>query len=469
MSREMARRISGLLWAVVILVVACGSPAAAPPATASPALLTRPAEATVAAATPVAAPSQPAPSPSPTELTAPPTPELTPTVEARPSSDRVVELGAQAWDFLTAFTQDFSPRESGTAQEKAAADFLAAHFESLGYDVSLQPFKVDVASAEVLIGPEGQDFRSIPLTKSGQGSVTGFLVDAGRAMEEDNISAAEFGGKIALIERGAITFEAKVQRVTEAGAVAAVIYNDRPRLFGGTLSTEASIPVAALSQESGTAILGLLAEGDVEATVSARFEQRDSQNVIAEMRGTAPDGGVVVLGGHYDTVADVPGANDNGAGIATLMIIAAEVAGESYPFTTRFVAFGSEELGLLGSGAYVDSLTEEERQAIIMMLNFDALATGDVVGLLGNLELMGAAVDFGRANGIEVERRFSLSAGTSSDHARFQQAGIPVVFFLADDFSRIHTADDTLEFVQPELMGGPVALAVHLLESVAGR
>ena len=465
----MARRISRLWWAVVVLAVACGSPAAAPPAAAPTALQPSQATATVVAATPVAAPPRPAPSPSPTEPTAPPTPQPTPTGEALPSSARAAELGARAWDFLTAFTQDFSPRESGTAQEKAAADFLAARFESLGYDVSLQPFKVDVESAEVLIGPEGQDFRSIPLTKSGQGSATAFLVDAGRAMEEDNISATELGGKIALIERGAITFEAKVQRATEAGAVAAVIYNNRPRLFGGTLSTEASIPVAALSQESGIAILGLLAEGEVKATVSVTFEQRESQNVIVEMRGTVADGGIVVLGGHYDTVADVPGANDNGSGIATLLTIAAEVAGESYPFTTRFIPFGSEELGLLGSGAYVDSLTEEERQAIIMMLNFDALATGDVAGLLGDLELTGAAVDFGRAEGIEVKRRFSLSAGTSSDHARFQQAGIPVVFFLADDFSRIHTADDTLEFVQPELMGGAVALAVHLLEFVAGR
>ena len=465
----MARRISGLWWAVVFLAVACGSPAAAPPAAAPLALQPGPATATVVAATPVIAPPRTAPSPSPTEPTPPPTPEPKPTVEARPSSARVAELGARARDFLTAFTRDFSPRESGTAQEKAAADFLAARFESLGYDVNLQLFKVDVESARVLIGPEGQDFRSIPLTRSGQGSATGFLVDAGRAMEEDNISATDLRGKIALIERGAITFEEKVRRVTEAGAVAAVIYNDRPLLFDGTLSTEASIPVAALSQKSGTAVLRLMAEGDVEATVSATFEQNDSQNVIAEMRGTAADGGIVVLGGHYDTVADVPGANDNGSGIAALVTIAAEVAGESYPFTTRFVPFGAEELGLLGSGAYVDSLTEEERQAVIMMLNFDALATGDVVGLLGDFELMGAAVDFGRANGIEVERRFSLSAGTSSDHARFQQAGIPVVFFLADDFSRIHTAADTLEFVQPELMGGSVALAVHLLEFVAGR
>ena len=283
MSRRVARRIFCRWWAIAVLAVACGSPAAAPLSATPPVLQPSTATATVVAATPVAAPPRPEPTPSPTEPATLPTPEPTPALEAQPSSARVVELGAQAWDFLSAFTRDFSPRESGTVQEKAASEFLAARFESLGYDVSLQPFKVDVASAEVLIGPEGQDFRSIPLTRSGQGSVTGFLVDAGRAMDEDNISAIELGGKIALIERGLITFEEKVRRVTEAGAVAAVIYNDRPRLFGGVLSAEASIPVAALSQESGTAILALLAEGDVEGSVSVRFEQRDSQNVIAEM------------------------------------------------------------------------------------------------------------------------------------------------------------------------------------------
>ena len=56
-----------------------------------------------------------------------------------------------------------------------------------------------------------------------------------------------------------------------------------------------------------------------------------------------------------------------------------------------------------------------------------------------------------------------------SDHAQFDQAGIPVVFFLADDFSRIHTSEDTLEFIEPKLMGASAVLAMHILESAAGR
>ncbi len=372
-------------------------------------------------------------------------------------------------EFLTDFTNDFSPRETATDEERNAADFLAGRFESLGYQVRLQPFTFDDESAEVVVSPKLREPESLPLSLSGQGSAKGPLVNVGKAMENDVPPGTDLAGKVALIERGVVMFEEKVRRVTEAGAVAAVIYNNRRGLFGGALATEASIPVVAVSQEAGLELLERLERGDVEVAVSVTLERRDSQNVVADKPGTAGDEGVVVLGGHYDTVADVPGANDNGAGIATLMTIAAEVARRSYPFTVRFIPFGAEERGLLGSGAYVDSLSEAERQATVMMLNFDALASGDVVGLLGDFELTRTAVDFGVANGVEVERRFSLSAGTSSDHAQFERAGIPVVFFLADEFSRIHTPEDTLEFIQPELMGGSAVLAIHLLESASGR
>ena len=122
---------------------------------------------------------------------------------------------------------------------------------------------------------------------------------------------------------------------------------------------------------------------------------------------------MIVLGGHYDTVPEVPGANDNGSGIATLIAIAREVSEKSYPFTMRFIGFGSEELGLLGSRFYVDSLSPQEREATITMLNFDALGTGDVVGVLGDLDLISSAVEYGRANGIE--------GATLLLDARFQQ------------------------------------------------
>lgn len=101
----------------------------------------------------------------------------------------------------------------------------------------------------------------------------------------------------------------------------------------------------------------LMTGGDVEATVSVIMETRQSRNVIAELTGPMESERTVVLGGHFDTVPNVPGANDNGSGIATLLGVAREAADRSYPFTLRFVAFDSEEVGLFGSRHYVGSLS----------------------------------------------------------------------------------------------------------------
>ena len=103
---------------------------------------------------------------------------------------------------------------------------------------------------------------------------------------------------------------------------------------------------------------------------------------------------------------------------------------------------------------------------VIVMLNFDALGTGDVAAILGNFELTNRIIEYGELHGIPVERRLNLDGG-SSDHAPFEAANVPVVFFLADDFSRIHTAEDTLEHVRPELMGAAAALAIGLLDGLA--
>ena len=368
-------------------------------------------------------------------------------------------------DFLTTFTQEASPRASGTDQERAAAEFLVEEFESIGLAAKLKPFKASVTASDVLVGPDAQEVRNFPMTLSGMGEASGLLVSVGKAFQ-DEIPPEGLEGKIAFIQRGDITFEEKVTRVTDAGARAAVIYNNLPGLFGGTLSNQAEIPAVAISLESGESILEQMAAGDLEATVSVVFEERDTQNVVADKPGEAGDERIIVLGGHYDTVPDVPGANDNGAGTATLITIAREVSDVTYPFTLRFIAFGSEELGLVGSTFYVESLSPEEREATVAMLNFDALATGDVVGVLGSFDLTTRVVEYGRQNGIATRRSFSLE-GASSDHAPFQRAGIPFVFFLADDVSRIHTPEDTLEFVQPELMGNSAALGIALLDSLA--
>ena len=479
------------LSALVVVLGACTATAAPTVTPAAQVVASDAPEATsTAVVSPTASPPTPTPKPSPTQTpvsistptptqtpaptiapTASPTPAALPTtlpVKPEVADVSVASLAARAFDFLESFTRDASPRASGTDQERAAADYLVQVFEDLGYDTELQPFTVDMEMATLLIGPEATEFRSLPMTLSGTGQSSGILADAGRAFEDD-IAPGSLDGKIALIRRGVITFEAKVTRVTEAGALGAVIYNNEEGLFRGTLVRQSQIPVVAISRESGEAILGLMDAGDVEASLSTALETHETQNVIAERPGVSEDAGVVILGGHYDTVPNVPGANDNGSGIASLATIAAEASGKTYPFSIRFIAFGSEELGLLGSAHYVDSLSPEDRGSVVIMMNFDALGTGDVVGVLGDFDQPGELILYALDHGIDAEIRLSLGPGFSSDHAPFQRAGIPVVVFLADDFSRIHTLEDKLEFVRPELLGGSSALGVALLDMLAGR
>ena len=269
---------------------------------------------------------------------------------------------------------------------------------------------------------------------------------------------------IALIERGEITFEEKVERVAEAGAVGAIVFNNRPGRFYGDLRNQSTIPAISISRGDGRDLLDLIEEGKVEAQVTVESKILPSRNVIAEMPGSENTGKTVVIGAHYDTVSDSPGANDNASGIATIMTIARQVAGNSYPFTIRFVLFGSEEIGLFGSRHYVDALGAEGIESTIAMLNFDTVGSGSRFGVLGDASLIREALRLGERFGPSLVRPTTLPPNVSSDHAPFQDADIPVMFLMSDDSTRIHTPEDKLQWVDPDLLGWSAEIGIGLLD-----
>ncbi|MEK7806144.1 MAG: M28 family metallopeptidase, partial [Chloroflexota bacterium] len=291
--------------------------------------------------------------------------------------------------------------------------------------------------------------------------VSGALVPVGLARRQD-LTESGLEGKIALAKRGIITFEEKVNRVRDAGSAGIVIYNNRPGNFQGVLQSQGAIPAVAISQEEGERIEGMLSAGEVAVSLSVQTEMLSSRNVVAEKPG--PGERVVVLGAHFDTVPGVSGANDNASGTAVVLTIAKELAREPVPYTLRFVAFGSEELGLLGSRHYVDSLSAAEQGRVKAMLNFDALANGERLGIVGSSKLTGLALEERTALGIDVRASAGLQGG-GSDHSSFSDVGTPVLMFFAEDFSRIHTLEDTIGAVNPRLLGDAAILALAVLRS----
>jgi Zn-dependent M28 family amino/carboxypeptidase len=103
-------------------------------------------------------------------------------------------------------------------------------------------------------------------------------------------------------------------------------------------------------------------------------ETRTTRNIVAETPGGNADD-VVVVGAHLDSVPRGAGINDNGSGSGGILEIAEALAArdDAPRNKVRFMWYSAEEFGLLGSRAYVDGLSQAERDRIEAMLNVDMI------------------------------------------------------------------------------------------------
>ena len=446
------RVILPLVAAAVLVLIVCGGeaqePAPASPTSGPPTSTpepTQPASSLPPSPTPIPpTPTATAVPPSPTSTPLPPTPTVT-AVPAPPAQTTDTLLEEKTFAFLEHLTAEFSPRESATDEELAAAHFLRNEMEELGYDVYIQDFEATRPFAEVRLArtpdADSDAIETLPIWGSIEGSGTGTLADAGKAFEED-IPDGGLDGKVALIERGNITFEEKVTRVADAGAVAAIVFNNQEGNFRGALRSQSNIPAVSLTRADGLDMLTLMDEADITAEVSVGTRPLPSRNVIADKPGNSESGDIVVVGAHYDTTPDTQGANDNGSGLSVVMTMAELTADTDYPFTLRFVLFGAEEIGLFGSRHYVDTLTDEDIEDTIAMLNFDVPGSGERLEFIGSRKLTDYATEVAADIGARAAYG-GLPQGVGSDHTPFHEAGVPVIFILADDLSRINSPRQT--------------------------
>jgi Zn-dependent M28 family amino/carboxypeptidase len=168
-----------------------------------------------------------------------------------------------------------------------------------------------------------------------------------------------------------------------------------------------------------------------------------------------------MAGGHLDSVPAGAGLNDNGSGVAALLHVAERLAGRDLPL--RFAFWGAEEIGLVGSRRYVDGLDGAERRRIAAYLNLDMVATPD-----GEPDVY----DGGR---IEAVFRRHLPRGIddvslegNSDHAPFEQAGIPVGGIFTGLNDCYHQRCDTLRNVDRELVAQAARATERALVDLVG-
>ena len=423
------------------------------------------------------------PPPQPTATFVPP-----PTPTATPTARKVYAAASEeVFNLVEELVAELGLRVSGSDGELRAAELLKERYNSMGYDAEIQHFtarRFDFAhwsqsegeNATVVVeSPEEMRFSGLPLTTAPNDRMSSGPLASLELDETGNLPEDGLEGKIVHVLTGAINLsdlqvmqglQDQVNSLAAAGAVAVVMSRKEgePTPYRPLYGVESPIPALFLPQADGQQLHELLTEeGEVVLSVKIEVEELESRNVIAELEGTGDD--VVIVGAHYDISSQtVEGANDNASGTAVVLSLAEALAGQSLPFTVRFISFGAEELGLYGSAHYTASLSEAELGRIKAMLNFDVVGTGDYIIAAGDEELTELAVRPAAALGAQARAGF-IPAGATSDHEPFELAGVPVLVLYANDYSRIDTPDDTLEFVQPERLGSAFLIAKALLQS----
>lgn len=184
-------------------------------------------------------------------------------------------------------------------------------------------------------------------------------------------------------------------------------------------------------------------------------------NVIADIPGTEFPNEYVIVGGHLDSWGAAVGAQDNGTGCATTFEAARLLAksGLKPRRTIRFMLWGGEEQGLLGSRAYAVAhpevcagtsavLVHDGGGNYLSGIQGPAALIDDLHKVFEPLKALNPEMPF------RVRENKGLSTMGMSDHASFTQSGAPGFFWDQSgelDYNYVHhTLHDTVDEVNPE-------------------
>lgn len=407
--------------------------------------------------------------------------------------DRLLDLARRdnrVQEHLLYLSKEIGPRLTGTKAYDEAAAWTRERFESFGLDARLETFaefpvgfERGVSRGRVVAPTERElEFLTSAWSAGTAGPVRGPAVieptnEADFAAVEGRLSGAWVLRTDARAANGQPTSDAeresrvKVRKLLEAAGIAGIV-RAGPKSgllpMGGNhhvdpkeLPTNVQI---RLVYDQFEALVAELAAGvplELEFDVQNRFTEGPvpCQNVIADIVGREHPDEYVIVQAHLDSWDGAEGAQDNGTGAATTLEAARLItaAGLKPRRTIRFVLYGGEEQGLLGSANYVKQHADTlERTSVV--LNHDGGGTH-----LQGLAPTYAMVDdfrhvFAPLDGLDPKRPFhvrellGLENSGDSDHAPFLSAGVPAFFWEQSEegYDTVHhTQFDDFETVDP--------------------
>ncbi|MEJ2011191.1 MAG: M20/M25/M40 family metallo-hydrolase [Anaerolineales bacterium] len=409
----------------------------------------------------------------------------------------------------------FAGRQAGSPGGEAAGDYLASRFEALGLlpageqGTYFQSFEVPYSSPSGMprleVWPQGsavrgdfrllQDFAIVAGGYAGPGEVQAAVTWVDDCQPEDFRRTDVVDKVVFCLHEPGVDAD---RNAIEYGAAGLLLLNenpDRPLDFAyprfEPLVPE-PIPVVLVGPRVSTALLAgsgislqdlklSSAPRELESEVHLQIdlEGREAcvnetclgRNVLGWLPGSDPrfSDQVIVLSAHYDHMGASPdgtywpGANDDASGVAVLLEIARSWQEQGYvpKRSVLFAAWDAEELGLIGSKAYVADPTLP-RDSILAVIQLDMVGAGGPLLAVGGEQRLAALVERSAA-AYGVESVVGDFGG--SDHISFLERGLDAVLLIwyGEDglAAGYHRPSDTAGSIDLERLQ-QVGLVTHL-------
>ncbi|MES2095442.1 MAG: M20/M25/M40 family metallo-hydrolase [Pseudomonadota bacterium] len=406
-----------------------------------------------------------------------------------------------AWDIVEGLTTEVGQRLAATEAEARARAWAVVKLKALGFkNVHIETYTMPVwvrgeEKAEI-VGPYPQKLTLAALGRSGATPAEGITAPVVYFPTIGDLMAVPDGslkGKIAFVSNsmkaaqdgsgygafGAARFVGP-NIAAKKGAAAIVIRSigsDKgrwPHTGGTNWSTGVTpIPAAALSVADAEQLERIFKRTDkvtLHLTLTPKvLPDAESGNVVADVPGTAPNAGMIVIGGHLDSWDLGTGAIDDGAGVAITTAAAKRLLDGPRPRRTiRVVWFGAEEPGGFGGEAYAKAHAGEK----VAMASESDFGADNVWKVEFNLadgakpvadRIAAALAPLGIVRGRD-------KAGGGTDVGPLLKAGAPGIDLGQSGwryFDWHHTPEDTLDKIDPEQLRQNVAAWTVVLWLIA--
>lgn len=401
-------------------------------------------------------------------------------------------------ELVESITTEVGPRRIGTEGDKRAIAWAVAKFQELGFDrvwteevpyergwirgeanaeiVSPYPHKLVLTALGYSVGTGGDlvgeivefetfaDLEAVPEGDTLKGKIAFVSYSMADYVPPPGASRmAGYGEGTKARGRGHVT---AAMRGAEAIVIRSIgTDNNRNGHTGSGYGYEEGIrriPAAALSAPDAILLQNILRR-DKPVIMKLNMTSEITgpimgANVIGEITGRADPEHYIALGAHLDSWDEGTGAIDDGAGVGSMMAVAALIGQmEKRPQRSiRVILFGGEEIGLIGVGVYAERHKNDLDQHLLV---------AEVDGGGGRIHTLISGV--GEASVSVIHEMYKLieplgiawsdanDAKGASDMSVLGRAGVPALNFMQnsnDYFHYHHTPNDTFDKIIPEDM-----------------